>query len=195
MVDFMSPRTYPSARERILDAAERVLLRDGLRGLSVDAVLREAELSKGGFFHHFKSKEELLGALVERLVEEVSGRLAAMAEGDRRPGGRMLRAQVTLMLEMPAAERRRLQALVVAMVTAALESPAIAAQMRASNREGLAQTLAEGVGLGPALVVQLAIDGYFVNESAGTLLLDAEQKAAFRDALFDLLRPRRKART
>jgi hypothetical protein len=104
----------------------------------------------------------------------------------------MLRAQVAMTLEMPPAERKRLQALVVAMVSAALESPAIGAQMRASNREALAQVLAEGVGLGPALVVQLALDGYFLNESAKTLLLDAEQKAAFRDALLALLEPRRK---
>jgi AcrR family transcriptional regulator len=191
----VSPRIYPSARARILDAAERLLLRDGLLGLSVDAVLGEAELSKGGFFHHFKSKEELLTALVERLIADVGGRIQAVAAGDKQAVGRTLRAHVTMTLEMPAAERRRLQALVIAVVAASLESPTLAAKLRAANRDGLAAAVAEGVGLGPALVVQLALDGYFLNDSAGTMALDGEQKAAFRDALLALLQPRRKARS
>jgi AcrR family transcriptional regulator len=184
----VSPRVYANARDKILDAAERILLRDGLLGLSVDAVLAEAKLSKGGFFYHFATKEALLAAIFERLVAEVGAQMAAEAENDPDPQGRSLRAQVRLTLALDATERRRLKALAMAIVAAALESPTIATQVRAANKQGLAQASSEGIDLGRALVVQMALDGYWLNDSVGTLKLDAGQKAAFREALLGLLK-------
>jgi TetR/AcrR family transcriptional regulator, transcriptional repressor for nem operon len=53
-------------RERILDAAQHLVLRQGFASTTVDAVLAEARSSKGAFFHHFPSKADLGKALVER---------------------------------------------------------------------------------------------------------------------------------
>jgi TetR/AcrR family transcriptional regulator, transcriptional repressor for nem operon len=53
-------------RERILDAAQRLVLERGFAATSIDAVLTEASTSKGGFFHHFHSKNDLGLALLER---------------------------------------------------------------------------------------------------------------------------------
>ena len=53
-------------RERILDTAQRLVLERGFAATSVDAVITEASTSKGGFFHHFHSKNELGLALLER---------------------------------------------------------------------------------------------------------------------------------
>ena len=41
-------RTYESARERILDAAQQIILKRGMSQLSVEAVITEVGLSKGG---------------------------------------------------------------------------------------------------------------------------------------------------
>jgi TetR/AcrR family transcriptional regulator, transcriptional repressor for nem operon len=60
------PRNGSATRERILDAAQRLVLERGFAGTSVDAVLAEASVTKGGFFHHFPSKQALGLALVER---------------------------------------------------------------------------------------------------------------------------------
>jgi TetR/AcrR family transcriptional regulator, transcriptional repressor for nem operon len=59
----MAPAT---TRERILDAAQRLVLAHGFSATTVDAVLGEAAASKGAFFHHFPSKAHLGRALVER---------------------------------------------------------------------------------------------------------------------------------
>ena len=74
-------------RERILDGAQRLVLERGFAATSVDAVIAEASASKGGFFHHFRSKNELGLALLERyaaadkrLLEEFMA--AAEAETD-----------------------------------------------------------------------------------------------------------------
>ena len=47
------------ARTRLLDAAMHVIRAQGYAATSVDDICREAGLTKGAFFHHFKSKEEL----------------------------------------------------------------------------------------------------------------------------------------
>jgi len=68
-------------RERILAASDALLKRHGPDGVSVDAVMREAGLTVGGFYAHFASKEELaretllhgLGASIDRLLEPLAG--------------------------------------------------------------------------------------------------------------------------
>jgi TetR/AcrR family transcriptional regulator, transcriptional repressor for nem operon len=60
------PRNGAATRERILDAAQRLVLERGFAGTSVDAVLAEASATKGAFFHHFPSKNDLGRALLER---------------------------------------------------------------------------------------------------------------------------------
>ncbi|QEL19946.1 TetR/AcrR family transcriptional regulator [Limnoglobus roseus] len=51
-------------RERILDAAATVFRRDGFAGGGVDAVMREAGLTAGGFYAHFPSKDALFAEAV-----------------------------------------------------------------------------------------------------------------------------------
>ena len=60
------PRDGTATRERILDAAQRIVLERGFAATSVDAVLAAAPATKGAFFHHFPSKNDLGRALLER---------------------------------------------------------------------------------------------------------------------------------
>jgi len=60
------PRNGAPTRERILDAAERLVIDNGYAATSLDRVIAEAQSSKGSFFHHFASKDDLARALVER---------------------------------------------------------------------------------------------------------------------------------
>lgn len=48
-----------SAKERLLDAAVMLIRRQGFAGTSVDQLCAAAGVTKGAFFHHFASKEEL----------------------------------------------------------------------------------------------------------------------------------------
>lgn len=51
-------------RQAIEQAAARVFLRDGYAGASVDVIAREADVSKATLYSHFRSKEELFGAII-----------------------------------------------------------------------------------------------------------------------------------
>jgi TetR/AcrR family transcriptional regulator, transcriptional repressor for nem operon len=63
------PRDGSGTRHRLLDAAERLVERNGFTATSVDQILDESGSSKGAFFHHFESKRALAHALVERYVD------------------------------------------------------------------------------------------------------------------------------
>jgi TetR/AcrR family transcriptional repressor of nem operon len=87
------PRDGTPTRDRILDAAEHLVIENGFTATSVDQVLDAASTSKGAFFHHFASKLELGRALVRRYVAadlaHLDGALAA-TEGITDPVERTL---------------------------------------------------------------------------------------------------------
>lgn len=73
-----------SNREAILDAYERLLVEDGERAATVEAVARAAGVSKGGLLYHFASKDELADAAIERLhrvAAECAEQAATRPEG------------------------------------------------------------------------------------------------------------------
>jgi TetR/AcrR family transcriptional repressor of nem operon len=51
-------------RERILEAASRVLRRRGLEGAGVATIMKEAGLTHGGFYVHFRSRRELVAEML-----------------------------------------------------------------------------------------------------------------------------------
>lgn len=69
----------PHAREKVLDAFERILLDEGARAATMDATARAAGVSKGGLLYHFGSKEALEQGILDRLDALVAADLADMA--------------------------------------------------------------------------------------------------------------------
>ncbi|HEX2246082.1 MAG TPA: TetR/AcrR family transcriptional regulator [Arthrobacter sp.] len=57
-----------SAKDRILDSFEDILIKEGERAATMDAVAAAAGVSKGGLLYHFPSKEAMVEALCERLA-------------------------------------------------------------------------------------------------------------------------------
>lgn len=51
-------------RERLLEAAKGLVMCKGFAGMSIDDVLKETGLTKGAFFHYFKSKADLADQLM-----------------------------------------------------------------------------------------------------------------------------------
>lgn len=77
-------RTRTINSDALLDAAERVAIRDGAVGLSIDAVAKEAGISKSRVVYDYKSKSGLLQALVERRLRVEADRVdtAVATEAD-----------------------------------------------------------------------------------------------------------------
>ncbi len=69
----------PSKRTAILEAAHRIVTRDGLAGVTYEAVAEEAGLTKGGVIYHFGSREELVTALAEFIAAYWESAMVAAA--------------------------------------------------------------------------------------------------------------------
>jgi len=71
-----------TARDRVLDAYESLLIEAGPAAATLDAVSSAAEVSKGGLLYHFPSKEALVTGLLERLRRRGLEDAARMREAD-----------------------------------------------------------------------------------------------------------------
>jgi TetR/AcrR family transcriptional repressor of nem operon len=68
---------HHESKARILDAALRVIRTKGYSATTIDDVCATAGLTKGSFFHHFKSKDELALAATAHFAAMADGLFAA----------------------------------------------------------------------------------------------------------------------
>lgn len=78
----VNPPGRDDVRERILDAAERLLERFGYRKTTVEDIAREAGIGKGTTYLHFRSKEEVFLGTIDRVVDAAMSEMTAVAQGN-----------------------------------------------------------------------------------------------------------------
>ena len=64
----------------ILDAAEQLFIQKGYENATVNDILAKVDIGKGTFYHYFKSKEEVMDAVIGRMVEQVTQAAKAIAD-------------------------------------------------------------------------------------------------------------------
>ena len=95
----------PDARSRVLEAAVDLFADQGYDGTSVAQVIAKAGVAKGGFYHHFASKEQLLYEVYGDLIGEQLRRMDAIL-ARREPPAVTLRALIVDLVETTAASAR-----------------------------------------------------------------------------------------
>lgn len=75
----LSKEHKAATRERILSQAAALFRRDGVDGVSVPALMKEAGLTHGGFYAHFASKDALVAEAVERSLQTTVDHLISAA--------------------------------------------------------------------------------------------------------------------
>lgn len=175
-----------SARERLLDAAERIASDVGAARLTLDAVCHGAAVSKGGLLYHFPSKEALLTALTARYLERLRNCVdTARAALPANEPGRDLKARVVGLL----ADGNESKAVVAALLAAAANDPTLLDGIRDRLAEDSAELAASPVGFARAAVVALAIDGLRTREALRVSSFSPTQRQALVDELLRLATP------
>lgn len=90
-------RIVKEAAERkneILDAAEQLFETKGFDATSTTDILNEVGIARGTLYYHFRSKEDILDALIERITRTLTARASEIAGNKDLPGLQRL----TLML-------------------------------------------------------------------------------------------------
>ena len=70
-------------RSKILETAEKLFYRKGYEATSIQDILDDLKMSKGGFYHHFESKLQLLDALCQKQMQENGELMRAAVEARR----------------------------------------------------------------------------------------------------------------
>ncbi len=70
MARVVKEEQYTGRRNEILDIARRLVYTKGYEEMTIQDILDALEISKGAFYHYFGSKQDLLNALIDRMIEE-----------------------------------------------------------------------------------------------------------------------------
>jgi AcrR family transcriptional regulator len=153
-------------RRRIVDAAEEVVLRDGVARLTLDAAAAEAGLSKGGVLYHFASRDALVAGMVDRIIVEFDRDLDAANEDPGTPGS-FTRAYLRATLAPGGPERSREDRLGAALIAAVAAEPQLMAPLRRAFDGWQARIEADGIDPARATALRLAADGLWLSELFG----------------------------
>lgn len=179
-------RVDSSLTDRVLDAAEAVVVRQGIGNLTLDAVASEAGMSKGGLLHHFASKDRLIEAMVMRCAQGWRECAIGAYEAAKPGRGRMAR---TLLNHLADAEAwtEQCQRSSSAVFAALVQNPRLIEPMRAVYGE-LRQRLADdGLSPGVGETVIAAMDGLWLYRVLGLATVDRELMDRIRLTLEPLL--------
>lgn len=72
-------KTASERKDEILDAAQRLFITQGFTATTISDLLSEVQIARGTFYHHFRSKEEVLDAIIERHGDSVLERVNTIA--------------------------------------------------------------------------------------------------------------------
>ena len=77
-------------RDRLLDAADRLFYREGVRAVGIDRVLAEADAAKASLYQHFGCKDQLVASYLERRTVDARANIEAYL-ADTPPSQRALK--------------------------------------------------------------------------------------------------------
>lgn len=172
-----------SARQRLLDTTAEIVAQQGVQELTLDGVAAAAGVTKGGLIYHFKTKDELLGALVERLVAEIEqrSRVKCAERGNTRSA--LLTALVDDAFEMPLSEKK----LLANLLSAVFSYPHLLGPAQGMFRRIYGELADAGARDGLALSLAAALDGITLLEVLNLHSFTKAQRAAMRKALLELV--------
>ena len=71
---------YSNKRKEIINAAIGMIMEVGYKKFSLNQLLKNLEMSKGAFFHYFKSKEELIDSVIDYASQDIIQRIRLIRE-------------------------------------------------------------------------------------------------------------------
>ncbi len=70
-------------KREIIDTAFNLFVQNGYERTSVQQIIDTLGISKGTFYHHFKSKDDLLDAVISDILEDVASEINRIANSDK----------------------------------------------------------------------------------------------------------------
>lgn len=151
-------------RDRVLDATEDVVAREGVAHLTLDAVARQAGLSKGGLLYHFPSKSSLLVAVIERRVSQFVELQQEFIDRETPAPGAYVRAYLKARVAQKDRTTRNTH---LALMAAAGSDPQYLEPVRRAAVAWQARLEADAIDPVDATIASLAMDALGIGELLG----------------------------
>jgi AcrR family transcriptional regulator len=178
-----APPTHPPLREQLLDAAQAVILEQGIGTMTLDKVAAKANVSKGGLLHHFPSKDALVGAIVRRVVDAWRSDLRDAIAGQPEGRLRVPRAMLDGCISKPDEWTETLRNASICVVAAMSEHPKHAEPSRSVYAELEDTMRRDGTPEGLAQLVVCAMDGLWMSFVFGTRAFSKQRVDAMANCL------------
>jgi len=180
-------RDRSQTRNDLLDAADRVVRRDGASTLTLDAAAREAGLSKGGVLYHFPTKNALIGAMIERICDRFEREIEAHLDILPESPGRWTRAYLDAAFDEDSWNDDLESAGNAGLLAAIAASPAMLDPLR--ERYTRWQSRIEVDGIDPAIgtLIRMTVDGLWMADLLGLEPPDTATRILLRKHLIDLI--------
>lgn len=91
----VSAEHLTARRQQILDAARVCFLRNGFHQTSMQDVIKEANLSVGAVYRYFPSKNDLITALAEQVIDQITAMFGELVSSDPPPSLAMAMQRAT----------------------------------------------------------------------------------------------------
>lgn len=157
-----------ATKQDILSAAKNILLTQGIGSLSVEATCAKAGLSKGAFFYHFKSRDDLLKGLLKNLTDAQGALYQEFFTKDVLEFGKGLRCYLKATLSLTGSDRENARATCRCMMEMLFSNPQLLVEV--GLRPGYYQPLLgdemlAGMSSEQALLILLACEGLWYDQS------------------------------
>ena len=169
-------------KDRVLDAAEAVVVRSGIANLTLDAVAAEAGVSKGGLLHHYPSKDSLVEGMVVRCAERWRTDVIELYEQTPPGPGRMARALLNELRDTDAWCEHCEQSSSAAFA-ALMQNPKLIEPLRLTYETIRSRFADDGLDAGVGETILLAMDGLWLNRVLGLAKVDGPRMTRVRRAL------------
>lgn len=166
-------------KDKICDAAIQITVRDGLLAMTLDAVAKEAGISKGGVMYHFPSKDELVRGVLDYFSQKCETMLMRRVVDDPDPRLRWARCMLDCMFpdsaesdaddENGQMSSEVLSRFFMAMLTGAVTCPAAMQPLRQLATRMRNRFMSDPKDGMEQILVWLAIDGLFLWQFMGII--------------------------
>ncbi|KIM00642.1 Transcriptional regulator TetR family [Paramagnetospirillum magnetotacticum MS-1] len=173
-----------STREKIIDSAMAIVRDQGVAKLTLDEAAKVAGISKGGVLYHFKSKDDLIRGMVQRLIDQCDQLNHEYYEREVDGPYRWARAHVHATFDASGPAFDPVGGALLAAVTV---NPDLVAPIQVMYDRWMERIKSDSPDLERAGLICTAMDGVFFQRLMGINISNAEGAERLKRHALDLL--------
>lgn len=174
-----------STREKIVDAAMAIVREQGVAKLTLDEAAKVAGISKGGVLYHFKTKDDLIRGMVQRMIDACDALHHEYYRQEPEGPYRWARTVVRTAFDPNGPASDPVGGALLAAITI---NPDLMAPIHAKYAEWIERVQSDSPDLARASLICMAMDGYVFERMLGLQLADDQQLERIKQTALDLLK-------